>query len=344
MWWSCFVGSEREAGIPEGVTVKSLEEGSSELSGLRALSFAAYSEDRLVASCSLELKSELGVDVNVPLALVSRMPGARITLQRLEGESEDLQKVAAWAALGQLRGVDVYELLAPEWAFPVLEECGVVPMTNERAQRDLEVAKTFLNQGRLTEAEAVFGEKIPENWKFHLLQRAPTLLFQHTLEDVPAVETSPTLEVLGDDDIARHARHRFEVFGDDPNSVGKFLNTKRAIPSLEIRDGTEHAGACLLSGEGLVVINAIYILEPWRREGLATQLLAQALRDSRDLGAKAVLAHVSEENKASLALFEKLGFKQIKTLGELQDLGILTGQLYGNDLMRVCRNQGITLL
>ena len=38
MLWSCFVGLEREAGIPEGVTVKSLEEGSSELSGLRALS------------------------------------------------------------------------------------------------------------------------------------------------------------------------------------------------------------------------------------------------------------------------------------------------------------------
>jgi len=325
MWWSCFVGLEREVEIPEEVTVKSLEELPSELS------FAAYSEDRLAASCSVGLKSDQ------PLELVPKA-------QRLEGESEELQRVVASAALRQLRRAGVHELLAPERMLPVLEECGVVSMASVRAQRDLEVAKTFLNQGRLTEAEAVFGETIPENWKFYLLQRAPVLLFQHTLEDMLAVETGHTFEVMGDDDIARCAPYRFEVFGDDPNSVGRFLNTKRAVPSVEIRDGDEHAGACLLSGEGLVVINAVYVLETWRRQSLGTELLARALRDSRASGAKAVLAHVSEENRASLALFEKMGFKQIETLGELQDLGTLTGQLYRNDLMKVCRNQGITLL
>ncbi|MGB3758968.1 MAG: N-acetyltransferase family protein [Rivularia sp. (in: cyanobacteria)] len=55
---------------------------------------------------------------------------------------------------------------------------------------------------------------------------------------------------------------------------------------------------------------SIYIASNYQRRGLGKQLLAEAIRQSPNLGLKTLIGFIFEHNQASLKLFEKFGFQR----------------------------------
>lgn len=55
---------------------------------------------------------------------------------------------------------------------------------------------------------------------------------------------------------------------------------------------------------------SIYIATNYQRRGLGKQLLAEAIRQSPNLGLKTLIGFIFEHNEASLKLFEKFGFER----------------------------------
>jgi ribosomal protein S18 acetylase RimI-like enzyme len=64
----------------------------------------------------------------------------------------------------------------------------------------------------------------------------------------------------------------------------------------------------LLDAHG--ALHDIYVDEPARRSGVATQLLRAALKSLADKGAPRVVLHTAAPNVEAHALFEKLGFRR----------------------------------
>lgn len=67
---------------------------------------------------------------------------------------------------------------------------------------------------------------------------------------------------------------------------------------------------------------SIYVRDAFRRRGVATYLLAQALAGSPALGIDTLLGFIFGHNRPSLALFERFGFTR---WGELPRVAILDG-------------------
>lgn len=63
---------------------------------------------------------------------------------------------------------------------------------------------------------------------------------------------------------------------------------------------------CVVCGDAEILTIAI---DPvWRRQGIASSLLARAMEDAADQGAEALFLEVGVRNEAALSLYERLGF------------------------------------
>ena len=58
-------------------------------------------------------------------------------------------------------------------------------------------------------------------------------------------------------------------------------------------------------------ILTILVLPPFRRQGLATRLIAAAAAAARTAGARALFLEVAADNAAGLALYARQGFRQV---------------------------------
>jgi ribosomal-protein-alanine N-acetyltransferase len=63
---------------------------------------------------------------------------------------------------------------------------------------------------------------------------------------------------------------------------------------------------CVVCGDAEILTIAI---DPvWRRQGIASSLLARAMENAADQGAEALFLEVGVRNEAALSLYERLGF------------------------------------
>lgn len=58
-------------------------------------------------------------------------------------------------------------------------------------------------------------------------------------------------------------------------------------------------------------IITLAVCHPWRRQGIANELMGRAMAHARVLGAKSMFLDVEDGNQPALALYESLGFRQI---------------------------------
>jgi ribosomal-protein-alanine N-acetyltransferase len=58
-------------------------------------------------------------------------------------------------------------------------------------------------------------------------------------------------------------------------------------------------------------IITLAVCHPWRRQGIANDMMARAIAHAKALGAKSMFLDVEDGNQPALGLYESLGFRQI---------------------------------
>lgn len=87
--------------------------------------------------------------------------------------------------------------------------------------------------------------------------------------------------------------------------------------------------ASMRMNSGNYMITGVYTLENFRGNKLSTQLIQCLIDEAKQKGAKFMDLHVNSENENAIRIYEKLGFKIIKT--EKEKMG--DGKIYDLHLM-----------
>lgn len=89
------------------------------------------------------------------------------------------------------------------------------------------------------------------------------------------------------------------------------LNSPLSILETEERDGkiVGYALGRVVADEAELL--KICVLSGWRKQGIAEKLLGSLLEKMRENGAAACFLEVRSKNAPALALYQKMGFKQI---------------------------------
>ena len=77
--------------------------------------------------------------------------------------------------------------------------------------------------------------------------------------------------------------------------------------------------------------NTIHIDEAWRRRGVGRLLLAALLDEAKRVGARLVVASITSDNEASIALHAQFGFE---TVGTLREAGWKFGRRHSTTYMQ----------
>ncbi len=77
--------------------------------------------------------------------------------------------------------------------------------------------------------------------------------------------------------------------------------------------------------------NTIYVDEPWRRHGVGRVLLAALLEEANRIGVRLVVASITSDNEASIALHAEFGFEVV---GTLRDAGWKFGRRHSTTYMQ----------
>jgi GNAT superfamily N-acetyltransferase len=88
----------------------------------------------------------------------------------------------------------------------------------------------------------------------------------------------------------------------EPNTVvaGAGIRLRPALPSIHTREGRIE----VITGQQGLIVN-VYTERPWRRRGLAAQLMTQVLEGARTHHLSSIVLHASRDGRA---LYESLGF------------------------------------
>lgn len=91
---------------------------------------------------------------------------------------------------------------------------------------------------------------------------------------------------------------------------GELLGQGRTVL---VARGAQPAGVVALSTVGeLADLHRVVVAPPYRRQGLAHRMVRAGLLAVRHLGARAVLLEVEWTNLAAVALYQQLGFEQLR--------------------------------
>ncbi len=119
------------------------------------------------------------------------------------------------------------------------------------------------------------------------------------------------------------------VFPNDPphNEPAGVIDAKLAVDDLIFvaADGDRLAGGCIAGYDGhRGWLYAVAVANPYRRSGVGTNLVRQALGALRDLGCSKVNLQIRAGNEAVEAFYQSLGFdtEARTSMGQLLDRGV----------------------
>ena len=103
------------------------------------------------------------------------------------------------------------------------------------------------------------------------------------------------------------------AFPDDPphNAPAAVIDAKLAVDDLIFvaSSGDDLAGGCIAGYDGhRGWLYAVAVADPYRRSGVGTKLVRQALRALRDLGCRKVNLQIRSGNEAVESFYASLGF------------------------------------
>lgn len=91
-------------------------------------------------------------------------------------------------------------------------------------------------------------------------------------------------------------------------------NLERNLPAFTrvMQDGVLTAYYCLTSSDGKRELDSLFVLPPFRGQGIGTEILKKCLSESP----VPVFLYVFRKNTGALALYERLGFRVVKEAGK----------------------------
>lgn len=140
----------------------------------------------------------------------------------------------------------------------------------------------------------------------------------------------------------------FEITPPDDNEMLRRYKRiiDRGFPYLVAEVGKDVVGFCYASeykdreAYRYTIQDSIYVHPEALRDGIGTCLLTELIRLSTDLGYRQMIAVIGDsENKASIGLHSKLGFKEV---GRLKDVGFKFDRWLNSVLMQRSLGQGST--
>ncbi|TXK74521.1 GNAT family N-acetyltransferase [Paenibacillus sp. N3.4] len=117
-----------------------------------------------------------------------------------------------------------------------------------------------------------------------------------------------------EDSVDEYLKVDMEIWPEAPIGIKQFMDNQNhtAWTAFVVRENGVLVGSVMtwIDEDGDGIIEDVFVRKPWRKQGLATHLLSQAIIYLKNNGCSFVELQVETANKSALSLYHTVGFKE----------------------------------